>query len=92
MTVEHLPSEMAQHHNKPAKHEFKFAFQINRVIVRAEGSEAADRAVYELEACLPVESQVMKCIRSAITVYAIPDPIGMNHTICMIVVLYITII
>ena len=69
---------MAQCHCKPIIH---VAFQINRVIVREEGNEAADRAVYELEACLPVESQVMECIRSAITVYAIPDPIGMNHTL-----------
>jgi hypothetical protein len=52
--------------------------QINRAIVRAEGGEDTDRAIYELEACVPVESQV-DCFRSAITVYAIPDPIGMNN-------------
>ena len=55
------------------------ALQINSVIVRAEGGEDPDRAIYELEACVSVESQVQECHRSAITVYAIPDPIGMNN-------------
>ena len=55
------------------------ALQISSAIVRAEGSEDPDRAIYELEACVPVESQVQECYRSAITIYAIPDPIGMNN-------------
>ena len=54
-------------------------YQINRVIVRAENTEDPDRAFYELEACVPVQSDMTECFRSGITIYAIPDPIGMYY-------------
>lgn len=47
------------------------ALQINSVIVRAEGGEDPDRAIYELEACVPASGGNTQCFRSGITVYAV---------------------
>lgn len=45
--------------------------------MRAEGDENADRALYELEACIVMQpSNIQECYRSSIILYAIPDPIG----------------
>ena len=65
--------------------------------MRAVDDEEPDRAFYEMEACVSMPLNVTECFRSGITVYAIPDPIGMGdvHVTslnyqCMLLYDYIT--
>ena len=57
--------------------------------MRAEGGEDADRALYELEACVMMQpSNIQECYRSSVTLYAIPDPIGTCSFSRIIYILY----
>ena len=54
-----------------------------------QSGEDADRALYELEACIMMQpSNTQECYRSSITLYAIPDPIGTCSLSRTIYVLY----
>ena len=50
-----------------------------RRVVAVEGAEDPDRAIYDLEACLPQPDGTIECYSSNITVYALEptvDPLG----------------
>ena len=53
----------------------EFYVEIRRVVV-AQGAEDPDRAIYELEACVPqtIGSDGVECLSSGLTVYGIGQP------------------
>ena len=56
---------------------------ISRVVSIA-GAEDPDRAIYDLEACVPQPDGSVECYRSNMTVYAIIDPLGTYSLILML--------
>ena len=62
--------------------ENEFYVKISRVVARA-GAEDPDRAIYDLEACVPQPDGSERCYRSNITVYAIDTtpPLGMESNV-----------
>ena len=56
----------------------EFYVDFSRVVAIA-GAEDPDRAIYELEACVPQPDGSVRCYRSNITVYAIDIPPGSLH-------------
>ena len=62
--------------------ENEFYVKISRVVARV-GAEDPDRAIYDLEACVPQSDGSERCYRSNITVYAIDTtpPLGMESNV-----------
>ena len=51
--------------------ENEYYVKIEEVVARESEGEVPDRAIYELEACVPGSGKDSQCFRSGITVYAI---------------------
>ena len=64
--------------------EDEYYVKISRVIAREMDDEDPDRAIYELEACVPASGGDPQCFRSGITVYAIDTTPQLGKSIILL--------
>ena len=64
--------------------ENEYYVKIEEVVARESEGEVPDRAIYELEACVPASGGDPQCFRSGITVYAIDTAPQLGKSIILL--------